>query len=762
MPKSIYTNSLDYHKQKPYGKLSIQATKSLEDQVDLSLAYSPGVAAPCEEIAKDPNQAAYLTSKGNLIAVISNGTAVLGLGNIGALASKPVMEGKAVLFKKFSGINAFDIEINETDPDKLIDIIAALEPTFGGINLEDIKAPECFYIEQELKKRLKIPVIHDDQHGTAIVVAAALENALILKNKSIETVRLVCNGAGAAAIACVDLLCLLGLKRENVLMLDRKGVLSKNRIHELDHIKQKYMQDTPLKTLEEALNGADLFLGLSSADVVSKDMVASMAKDPIIFALANPEPEIRPTLVEEVRNDAIIATGRSDFSNQVNNALCYPYLFRGALDVGATCINEEMKIACVHAIAKIARCTVTDVVSRAYGGKDHSFGPDYIIPKPFDKRLYVDVSIAVAKAAMASNVATRPIQDFKKYNQELEEFVYRSFQVMRPIFEEVRGHEDVNALRKLVFAEGEETRVLQAAQQLVDERICHPILIGRPDVIASRINNLQLSLKEGKDYTLVDPAFDDRFNTYWRHYHDLAGRSGISPAIAKNMVRTTPTIIASLMVKRQDADGMICGTVGAFVTHFKWMRPIIGLKAGINRCSTLCATILEKETLFITDPYLIPYPTVDELVEMVDLSIETMGSFNIEPKIALLSGSNFGSNKRDDSIRMKMATKILQEKYKDLQIDGEMQADSAILPHVRDRLLPESKLIDSANLLVMPNIDAANIAYKLIRSLQGGLTIGPILQGVAEIAHIASTTVTVRGLVNLAAFSVMEINKSKK
>ncbi|MBP9753050.1 MAG: NADP-dependent malic enzyme, partial [Proteobacteria bacterium] len=709
MTDSIYKRSLDYHKQKPYGKLSIQATKSLDDQRDLSLAYSPGVAAPCEEIVKDPNQAAYLTSKGNLIAVISNGTAVLGLGNIGALASKPVMEGKAVLFKKFSGIDAFDIEINETDPDKLIDIIASLEPTFGGINLEDIKAPECFYIEQELKKRLKIPIIHDDQHGTAIVVAAALENALILKNKKLCDVKLVCNGAGAAAIACVDLLCLMGLKRENVLMLDRKGVLTEKRKAELDFVKQKYMVDTNCQTLEDAMRGGDVFLGLSSANVVSKEMVLSMAKDPIIFALANPEPEIHPSLIEEVRDDAIIATGRSDFSNQVNNALCYPYLFRGALDVGATCINENMKIACVHAIAKIARSTVTDVVSRAYGGKDHSFGKDYIIPKPFDKRLFVDVSMAVAKAAMDSGVATRPISDFKKYNQELEEFVYRSFQVMRPIFEEVRGSKNDQKLKRLAFAEGEETRVLQAAQQLVDEQICHPILIGRPDIIEQRIKALHLSLKEGVDYTLIDPAFDERFNAYWTYYHTLVGRKGISPAIAKTIVRTNTTVIASLLVKLGDADGMICGTVGAYVNHFQWIRPIIGIKEGIKKCSTLCVMILEKETLFITDPYLIPYPTVEELIEMVDLSIETMSSFNIEPKIALLSGSNFGSNKREDSVRMKQATKILQEKYQSLQIDGEMQADSALLPHIRDRWLPDSKLIHSANLLVMPNIDAANI-----------------------------------------------------
>jgi malate dehydrogenase (oxaloacetate-decarboxylating)(NADP+) len=754
MQQKIYEQALQYHKKKPYGKMCIAATKPLEDQLDLSLAYSPGVAKPCEEIASDPSQAAYLTSKGNLVAVISNGTAVLGLGNIGALASKPVMEGKAVLFKKFSGLDAFDIEINETDPDKLVDIIASLEPTFGGINLEDIKAPECFYIEESLKKKLSIPVMHDDQHGTAIVVAAALENALILNKKSISEIKLVCNGAGAAAIACVNLLCQMGLKKENVLMLDRKGVLTRERLEELDQYKQLYMQDTHLKTLKDVLNGADVFLGLSSAKAVDQDMVKSMAKDPIIFALANPEPEILPSLVEEVRNDAIIATGRSDYANQVNNALCYPYLFRGALDVGATTINEEMKIACVHAIAKIARYTVTDIVTNAYGGKNHSFGKEYIIPKPFDKRLYVNVSLAVAKTAMETGVATRPIQNFEQYKKELEEFVFKSFQVMRPIFEQVRGNALQHDRKRLVFAEGEETRVLQAAQQLVDENICHPILIGRPDIIRNRIQSLSLSLQEQKEYTIIDPSCDERFNDYWHHYHDVMGRRGVTPSISKQVLRTNATVIAGMMIKRNDADAMICGTVGAYIDHFKCVRSIISMKEGINKCSTLCSIMLDQKSLFITDPYLITHPTVEDLVEMTSLSIDAMKNFNIEPKIALLSASNFGSNTKEDSKKMRFATGLLQKKFPHLQIDGEMQADKALHPYIRERHILHSPLKDAANLLVMPNIDAANISFSLLKALDNSFSIGPILMGLNERVQIASSSITVRGLVNLAAYCV--------
>ncbi|CAO4838319.1 MAG: NADP-dependent malic enzyme [Holosporales bacterium] len=760
----IYKRSLDYHQKKPYGKLCIAATKPLMDQADLSLAYSPGVAGPCEVIAKDPDQADYLTSKGNLIAVISNGTAVLGLGNIGALAAKPVMEGKAVLFKKFANIDAFDIEINETDPDKLIEIIAALEPTFGGINLEDIKSPECFYIESELKKRLKIPVIHDDQHGTAIVVAAGLENALSLANKKIEDITLVCNGAGAAAIACVNLLCVLGLKKENVYMLDRQGVISRLREASLDDVKKNYMQDTPFTTLAEVMKNADVFLGLSSAGVVSKEMVASMAPNPIIFALANPEPEISPDLVRQVRQDAIIATGRSDFSNQVNNALCYPYLFRGALDVGATTINEQMKVACVRAIAKLARATVTDIVTNAYGGVQHTFGPDYIIPKPFDKRLYVDVSLAVAIAAMETGVARRPIADFKAYEQELESFIYQSFEVMRPVFNSVRhnkGHK--KGPIRLAFSEGEEPRILQACQQLRDEKIAFPILIGRPDIIERRIQSLSLPLQRDVDYEVVDPGQDERFYDYWTHFHKLTGRDGISVSIAKNLLRTNTTIIAGMMVKRGDADGMICGTIGRYHDHLSYIEKILDCKEGVRRCSSVSAILMDTGPLFITDPFVIKDPDQDDLVEMTCLSIETMLKFSLTPKVAFVSHSNFGTCPTPDAIKMRNACRIVQSLYPHLQIDGEMQAEAAILPHIRSQAVSESVLTDTANLLVMPNIDAANITYTLLKALDKKLGLGPILLGLSDIAYIASHTISVRGIVNLASLATLDaLSKESK
>lgn len=760
---SIYNRSLDYHQKKPYGKLCIAATKPLMDQIDLSLAYSPGVAGPCELIAKDPDQADYLTSKGNLIAVISNGTAVLGLGHIGALASKPVMEGKAVLFKKFANIDAFDIEINETDPDKLIDIIAALEPTFGGINLEDIKAPECFYIENALKKRLKIPVIHDDQHGTAIVVAAGLENALFLSNKKIEDIRLVCNGAGAAAIACVNLLCLLGLKKENIYMLDRCGVISRSREATLDDLKKIYMQDTPHTTLAEVMKDADVFLGLSSGGVVTKEMVASMAPNPIIFALANPEPEISPDDVKSVRSDAIIATGRSDFVNQVNNALCYPYLFRGALDVGATTINETMKIACVHAIAKLARATVTDIVTNAYGGVDHTFGPDYIIPKPFDTRLYVDVSLAVAKAAMETGVARRPIADFKIYEQELESFIYQSFEVMRPVFNSVRhntGH-DKGPVR-LAFSEGEEPRILQACQQLRDEKIAFPILIGRPDVIEHRIQSLSLNLKPDIDYIIVDPSHDERFYDYWTHFHTLTGRDGISVPIAKNLIRTNTTVIASMMVKRGDADGMICGAIGRYQDHLSYIEKILDCQEGVRRCSSVSAILMDTGPLFITDPFVIKDPNQDDLIEMTRLSIETMLKFSLIPKVAFVSHSNFGTSSTPEALKMRHACGVVQTLYPHLQIDGEMQAEAAILPYIRSQAVFESSLKEAANLLVMPNIDAANITYTLLKALDKKLGLGPILLGLSDVVYIASHTTSVRGLVNLASLATLDVLSKKQ
>jgi malate dehydrogenase (oxaloacetate-decarboxylating)(NADP+) len=762
MSKTIYDEALAYHLKKPYGKLGIKATKSLVDQKDLALAYSPGVAEPCRRIQADPDQAAYLTSRGNLIAVISNGTAVLGLGNIGALASKPVMEGKAVLFKKFSGIDAFDIEINETDPDKLIDIIASLEPTFGGINLEDIKAPECFYIENELKKRLNIPVIHDDQHGTAIVTCAALENALKLTGKNISTIKLVCHGAGAAAIACLNLLCLMGLQKENIFMLDRKGVISLKRL-EIDQNKNNYARETDFETLTDVMKGCDVFLGLSSENVVTKDMVLSMAANPIIFALANPEPEISPHLVKEVRQDAIIATGRSDFPNQVNNAVCYPYLFRGALDVGATVINNEMKLACVHAIAKLARETVSDQVANAYGGVHQQFGSDYIIPKPFDSRLYVNVSLAVAQAAMSSGVAKRPIACFDTYKAELDSFVYRSFHVMRPIFDMLKNESKESSLEKLVFAEGEDKRVLQAVQQLVDNGVCHhPILIGRPEVIESRIKSLHLPLNIHHDITIVNNEHDERFYDYWNHYHDLMGRFGVSPSLAKLAMRTNTTAIASMMVKRKDADGMICGVVNHYHKHFDQIKNVIGLRKDINKCYSLCVLVHENEALFFTDPYIVKDPNVEDLVEMTQLSIKVIERFKIEPKIALLSHSAYGMFDNVECLKMKKATQLLQEKFPNLQIDGEMQVDAALLPDIREQYFKNSPLKDAANLFVMPNIDAAHIAYMMAKSLDQRLTIDPILMGLSDVAHIANNSISVRGLVNLASYAISDIKYNRK
>lgn len=763
MSKTIYDEALDYHNQKPYGKISIQPTKNLSNQKDLALAYSPGVAGPCRMISENPDYAYYLTSKSNLIAVISNGTAVLGLGNIGALASKPVMEGKAVLFKKFSGIDAFDIEIDELDPDKFIETVARLEPTFGGINLEDIKAPECFYIEEELKKRLNIPVIHDDQHGTAIVTAAAFENALLLQNKNIQDVILVCNGAGAAAIACLDLLCLMGLKKENIFMLDREGLISQNR-ENLSPYKQKYAQKVTKKTLEELLVDADVFLGLSTGNLLTRKMVQVMAKKPIIFALANPEPEVSPDLVKEVRSDAIIATGRSDFPNQVNNAICYPYLFRGALDVGATIINDEMKLACVHAIASLARETVSEQVSNAYGGMMHHFGEDYIIPKPFDKRLHVRVSMAVAKAAMETNVAKRPIQDLKAYKHELESFIYESFQVMQPIFKslEKSNEEDNHKVERLAFAEGEDRRVLQAVQQLIDQDICHPVLIGRPEIIEKRIKQLHLPLDVHNDITIVNPEEDDRFYDYWNHYHDIMGRHGMSPSLAKLAMRTNTTALASMMIKRNDADGMICGTINHYHKHFEQIKNVIGLREGIRKCYSLCVLVKDNQVLFFTDPYIVQNPDIDDLVEMTSLSINVIHRFNIEPKVALLSHSTYGMFEDDECLKMKKATKILQQKFPDLQIDGEMQVDAALIPEVRARSIKNSSLKDPANLFVMPNIDAAHIAYMMAKSLDRRLTVGPILIGLSDVAHIANHSISVRGLVNLSSFAVDDIKYHRK
>jgi len=754
MPNDIYKQSLDYHRRKPHGKLEITPTKPLAERHDLALAYSPGVAEPCRVIEKDPLQAAELTARSNLIAVITNGTAVLGLGNIGPLAAKPVMEGKAVLFKKFAGIDAFDLEINETDPDKLVDIIASLEPTFGGINLEDIKAPECFYIEKKLKERLKIPVFHDDQHGTAIIVGAAVLNGLQLVDKKIENVSLVVSGAGAAALACLDLLVEMGLKRENIIVCDSQGVLHKNRSEPMDESKKIYARETSLRTLAEAVEGADIFLGLSIANVMTADMVKKMADKPLILALSNPEPEISPALVKQVRDDAIIATGRSDFPNQVNNALCFPYIFRGALDVGATTINQAMKIACVKAIAKLAQAESSDVVSNAYGGEVHRFGPDFIIPKPFDPRLFVEVAFVVAEAAMATGVSTRPIKDMKAYREQLGAFIYESGKVMQPIF--ARAKKQAKKPIRIAFAEGEEPRVLQAIQTLVDENIGMPVLVGRPEVIARRIASLGLRIKQDTDFEVVDPNHDTRYHTYWSAYHRLTERKGISPDVAKTFVRTNTTIIASLMVHLGDADAVLCGSIGRYTEHFRHIKQILGTEPDTRHCAALCALIFENDPLFICDPYVNVDPTADQLAHMVLLSAEQIRKFGIVPKVALVSHSNFGSSRTESARKMQHVLGLLEQSAPDLEIEGEMHVDAALCPEIRERIFPNSKLKGAANLLIMPNIESANIAFNFAKSIGNGLSIGPILMGIKGKAHILTSSVTVRGIINMAALAVVD------
>lgn len=760
MSDTIYTKSVAYHNAKPYGKIAIQITKPMSDQLDLSLAYSPGVARPCELIHENPLEAYNLTSKGNLVAVISNGTAVLGLGNIGALASKPVMEGKAALFKKFSGVDSIDIEIDETDPDKLIEIIASLEPSFGGINLEDIKAPECFYIEEKLKERMNIPVFHDDQHGTAIVVAAGIVNSLKLVDKKIDNVRIVFNGAGSAAIACAKLLLTMGVREKNLLMCDREGVIHSDRTFDEGDVKRQFMTTGPERTLQDALTKADVFIGLSAAKAMSADMAEVMGAKPIIFALANPEPEIHPDIVSKVRPDAIMATGRSDFPNQVNNAICFPYLFRGALDVNATAINEEMKIACVHALAKIAQSESTDIVANAYGGVHHTFGPEYIIPKPFDKRLHTTLPLAVAKAAMDSGVARRPIEDFKSYAKDLEEFAYTSSQVMRPIFEMIdENHEN---LPRIAFAEGEEIRVLQAVQDLVDKKACRPILIGRPDIIQQRIEKISLRLVQDRDFDVVDPAQDARFDQYWQAYHDLMERSGVTASVAKNTLRTNFTVIAAMMVKLQDADGMVCGSIGQYHAHSMDIQSILGLKKDVHHSSTLSVLSMDTGPLFIADPLVPEAPTIEHMLEMTSLAIDCVKRFQIDPKVAFVSRSNFGTLSHASALVMREAAQQAKLRHPDIQIDGEMHADVALTPHLRQAMMPHSTLEGMANVLIMPSIDAAHISYTMIKALTQKNSIGPILLGVDAPVHIASHTVSVRGLVNLSMLAIAEVSALNK
>jgi malate dehydrogenase (oxaloacetate-decarboxylating)(NADP+) len=753
---SIRAGALDYHRNPKPGKIAIAATKPLANQRDLALAYSPGVAAASEAIAAEPGLAADYTSRGNLIAVVTNGTAVLGLGAIGPLAAKPVMEGKAVLFKKFADIDVFDIEINETDPDKLVDIIASLEPTFGGINLEDIKAPECFEVEGKLKERMKIPVMHDDQHGTAIVVAAALINALEVVGKKIGDVKLVTSGAGAAALACLDLLVSLGLSRANITVTDIVGVAYEGRTELMDPRKAKYALKTDARTLGDAIKNADVFLGLSAPRVLKPEMVAEMGERPIIFALANPTPEILPEEVKSVRPDALIATGRSDYPNQVNNVLCFPFIFRGALDVGATQINEAMKVACVYAIAKLARAESSDIVSSAYGGLETQFGPEFLIPKPFDPRLIVELAPAVARAAIDSGVATRPIADWDAYRAGLEQFVFRSGLVMKPVFERARADK-----RRLVYAEGEEERVLRAVQSVVDERLAYPILVGRRGVVERRIEKIGLRLTEGRDYELCDPEGDPRYNDYWNFYLSLTERRGVTPDSARTLVRTRNTLIASLMVRRGEADALICGTVGRFERHLGYVNEVIGRKAGVKAYSTLTAVLLTSGTFFITDTEVTHNPTDEEVAESAVMSAAWLRRFGIAPKAALLSHSNFGSSDSESARKMRRALGLILQRDPELEVEGEMKGDSAVSEAVRERLFPSSRLKGRANLLVMPNLDAANITLNLLRLLGEGLSIGPILLGTNLPAHIVSQSISVRGLINMSAVAAVEAQDKK-
>ena len=748
MAKNFDQEALYYHRLAPAGKLSVVATKPLANQRDLSLAYSPGVAAACREIERDPAEAATLTARGNLVGVISNGTAVLGLGPIGPLASKPVMEGKAVLFKKFAGIDVFDIEVDELDVDKFCDIVAALEPTFGGINLEDIKAPECFEIERCLRERMNIPVFHDDQHGTAIIVSAAVFNALELVGKKFEDIKIVASGAGAAALACLAMLEAMGAKRENIWVCDIDGLVYEGR-NQMDQYKGIYAKDTDKRTLADVIGGADVFLGLSAPKVLTQDMVKGMADNPVILALANPTPEILPEEVEEVRPDAVVATGRSDYPNQVNNVLCFPFIFRGALDVGATTINEEMKVAAVKAIASLARREVSEVVAKAYGSSS-GFGRDHLIPKPFDPRLILEIAPAVARAAMESGVATRPMEDFEAYNARLESFVYRSGTVMKPIFDRATADP-----KRVVYAEGEEERVLRAVQVVVDDGIAFPILIGRRKVVQSRIERLGLRLRMDEDFELCDPEDDPRYKDYWTTYLEIAGRQGTSPEWAREVVRTRTGVIGALMVRMGQADALICGTIGRFRDHLKHVRRVIGLREGARDLSTLNLLILNKGVFFFADTHVSYDPSAEELAEMTVMAADEVRRFGIEPKVALLSHANFGSADTPSAAKMRKAVELLQTQT-DLEVEGEMHADTALDEVLRETLLPGNKLTGAANLMVMPSLDAANIAYNAVKMLADGLSVGPIMIGAAQPVHILTTSATARGIVNMTAVAVVD------
>jgi len=754
MEKDLREAALEYHRLPTPGKISVRPTKGLTNQRDLALAYSPGVAAACDAIVAQPMSVADYTSRANLVGVITNGTAVLGLGDIGPLAAKPVMEGKGCLFKKFAGIDVFDIELAEKDPDKLIDMIAALEPTLGGINLEDIKAPECFYIEQRLKERMKIPVFHDDQHGTAIISAAALLNGIKVVGKRIEDIRIVCSGAGAAAISCLDLWCYLGVGRENILVCDSKGVLYAGRPGDMDKSKARYARETAARTLADAVKGTDVFLGLSTAGVLTPDMVKTMAERPMIFALANPIPEIMPDLAKAARPDAIIATGRSDYPNQVNNVLCFPFIFRGALDVGATAITEEMKIASVRAIAELAEAEVTDEVAMAYPGRELSFGPDYLIPTPFDPRLIVRIAPAVAKAAIASGVATRPISDWQAYHAKLTEFIYHTGVGMRAIFQAARQAKG----KRIIFAEGEEERVLRATQIVIEERFARPILVGRPTVIALRLEKAKLRIRPHVDFDVVNPESDERYRECWEAYFKLMVRRGVTPAIAKTALRRDNTLIGAMLLRLGYADGLLCGTSGLYAEHLRVILDVIGKRSGVNTLAAMNYLMLPGRSIFLCDTHVNQEPDAQAIAEMTLMAAEEVRRFGVVPKVALLSHSNFGSSPSDSSRKMSRAACLIDAMSAgELEVDGEMHGDSALSEEIRSAANPDSMLKGEANLLIMPNIDAANIAYNLLKMTGGeGDTIGPILLGVARPVHILTATATVRRLVNMAALAIVE------
>jgi len=755
MDQDFIAAALDYHRAPTRGKISVVPTKTLTNQRDLALAYSPGVAAACDAIVADPEQARELTSRGNLVAVVTNGTAVLGLGNIGPLAAKPVMEGKGCLFKKFAGIDVFDIELDEKDPDKLIEVIAALEPTLGGINLEDIKAPECFYIEQKLRERMKIPVFHDDQHGTAIISSAGLINGLKIVGKKIDEVKLVCSGAGAAAIACLDLMVSLGLKRENIYVCDSRGVIYKGREENMEPTKARYAQETDARTLGDAIDGADVFLGLSKAEVLKPEMVKKMAQNPLIFALANPTPEILPAEAKAVRPDCIVATGRSDYPNQVNNVLCFPFIFRGALDVGATTINEPMKLACVKAIAELAQAEQNDVVASAYGGEELSFGPDYIIPKPFDPRLIIKIAPAVARAAMESGVARHPIADLHAYVAQLSDFVYQSGIVMRPVF--ATAKKVAPELKRVLYAEGEDERVLHAVREVTEEGLARPVLIGRRATIESRIRKIGLNLVQERDYEVIDPETEPLYRELWREYYHLMSRNGITPDLAKVRVRRDTTLFGALLLRMGHANALVCGAVGSYEYHLQHVRDVIGLRPGASQFAAMNILMLPRRVLAIADTNVNEDPSAEDIADIALMAASELRSFGHEPRVALLSHSNFGSSQSASARKMRAASEILRRSAPALECDGEMLADVALSPEIRATQHPDSTLKGEANLLVMPNLDAANISFNLLKAASSdAATVGPILLGPAKPVHIVTTSTTTRRLVNITALAVVD------